>query len=295
MKLKFKFVPLAFIALLTMCAVSTWPQIRGFHFGILGNPHLNAESSGKTQQDPAQDGDVSADTTSCAYTFVSGSAETYMKYCVTVNGNFVLFQSPSGIEHIKSATSSEGYGLCTGGGSNSYWDWAGAGASNWGKATLLTHTATVVKIERTTTDGAWTLTQTITQVAAGPYAKIEMQFKNNTAAAQGGFFMRWADVNADNSTINNLDSTARSAWGYRPSTNTISFTPYGLLLQNFGAATVEHFGYALNTNQPPDVCEPALTATGTLTATDGSILMLYAFGGLAKNQIATINLKYTGF
>lgn len=72
--------------------------------------------------------------------------------------------------------------------------------------------------------------------------------------------MRWADVHADNSTINHLDSTALSAWGYREATNDIVFTPYGLLLQNYGVATISHSGYALNSNQPPDVCEPALNA-----------------------------------
>ena len=296
-KLMFKFMSVAFIVLLTLFTISSWPGVRGSRFGTTAKGAGNAESSGKLLRGAAQEEDVQSDATSCVYTFTSGSAETYMKYCVTTNGNIVSFQSPSGIEHIKSTTSSDGYGLCDGGAAREYYDWAGAGASgNWGKATLVTQTATEVKIARTTSDGVWTLTQTITQTAgASPYAKIEMQFKNNSAVAKGGFFMRWADVNADNSTINNLDSTALSAWGYRPATNEISYVPYGLLLQNLGVATVEHSGYALNSNKPPDVCEPALNANGTLTATDGSIMMLYAFGGLGKNQTATMNLKYAAF
>src|ERR1700693_1451514 len=296
MNRKFQFVTLALAALLTFCAVSTWPGVRGFRFGILSKSHGNVESGRGIQQEPARGADAQSDVTSCAYTFTSGSAQTYMKYCVTVNGNIVQFQSPLGVEDIKSATSSEGYGLCTDGGSNSYWDWAGAGAKNWGPATLLTQTATEVKIARTTTDRIWTLTQTIMQVSGGPYAKIEMQLKNDTDVSQeGGFFMRWADVNADNSTINNLDATTISAWGYRPFMAVSSYLPYGLLLQNFGVNTNESAGYALDTNQPPEVCEPGLTSTGTLTATDGSIMMLYVFPPVPKNQTATFNVKYAAF
>ena len=85
-----------------------------------------------------------------------------------------------------------------------------------------------------------------------------MQFKNNSSVARAGFFMRWAEVNADNSTVNNLNSTALSARCYRPATNEISYIPYGLLLQNSGVATISHSEYALNSNQPPDACEPSV-------------------------------------
>jgi hypothetical protein len=293
---KFKFVSLASVALITLCAVSTWPALQGFGFGTLSNSHGNVESAHRIQPPAAQETGAQIDATSCVYTFTSGNAQTYMKYCVTVNGNIVQFQSPLGVEDIKSATSSEGYGLCTDGGSNSYWDWAEAGAQNWGKATLLNQTATEVKIARTTTDGIWTLTQTITQNSSGPYAKIEMQLKNDTDVSQeGGFFMRWADVNADNSTINNLDATTISAWGYRPFLAGSSYLPYGLLLENFGVNTNESAGYALDTNQPPEVCEPGLTSNGTLTATDGSIMMLYVFPPVAKNQTVAFNAKYAAF
>jgi hypothetical protein len=294
-KLYFKALPLACLALLTLCAISTRPQNRSIYFPLLGHTQENAGSNGKTQQEPVQDGGVSTDATSaCAYTFTSGSGDTSLKYCVTVNGNIAELQSPSGIEYIKNETVGEGYGLCDGGAGREYYDWAGAGTSaNWDKPVLLTHTATEVKIERTTSDGVWTLTQTITQNAAGAYAKIEMQFKNNSDVAKGGFFMRWANVNADSVSANNLDGSVSSAWAYVPFSSTQ--VPYGLLLQNSGNATVSHFGYALNTNQPPDVCEPGLTSSGTLTATDGSVLMLYAFGGLARNTTATINVKYTAF
>jgi hypothetical protein len=295
MKSKFNIVCLASVALVTLCAVSAWPAFRGFRFGIPSNSRGNAESARRIQQAPTRETDAQSDATSCAYTFTSGSEQTYMKYCVTVNGNIVQFQSPQGVEDIKSTTSSEGYGLCAAG-ENSYWDWAGAGAKNWGAATLLTQTATEVKIARTSSDGIWTLTQTITQNPGGPYAKIEMQLKNDTDVTQeGGFIMRWADVNADNSTINNLDATTISAWGYRPFLAGSSYFPYGLLLQNAGNNTIGSAGYALDTNQPPEVCEPGLTSNGTLTATDGSIMMLYSFPPVAKNQTVTFNVKYAAY
>jgi hypothetical protein len=39
-------------------------------------------------------------TESCSYKFTSGSGATYMNYCITVNGNFVNFQSPAGVEML---------------------------------------------------------------------------------------------------------------------------------------------------------------------------------------------------
>lgn len=45
-------------------------------------------------------------TTTCTYTFTSGTGNAYMKYCVTKNGNIVQFQSPMGQEFIAAATTS---------------------------------------------------------------------------------------------------------------------------------------------------------------------------------------------
>ena len=90
-------------------------------------------------------------------------------------------------------------------------------ARNWKAAHLVSKTATVVKITRTTTDGIWTLTQTITRVTPTATVKVAMALKNNTAVARTVNLIRSVDVDANGTTTNNLDGTDNSAWGYNGS------------------------------------------------------------------------------
>jgi hypothetical protein len=55
---------------------------------------------------------------------------------------------------------------------------------------VLSHDAKSVKIARTTADGNWTLTQTITQVTGPPSAKIAMALTNNTSVTRQAFLLR---------------------------------------------------------------------------------------------------------
>ncbi len=52
----------------------------------------------------------------------------------------------------------------------------------------------MVKIERTTSDGAWTLTQTISIVGgANPYAKMIMALKNNSGETKDAYLIRYGN------------------------------------------------------------------------------------------------------
>jgi hypothetical protein len=298
--------PLACLALFILFAVATPAQNQASRIPTKSHPlattdesQKNTSVNGKTQQEAAQNISTSPDvTTTCAHTFTSGSGATFLKFCVTANGNIAQFQSPQGVESIREGLIGEGYGFCDGSTLNTYYDWADGGDSgNWNPPILLTHTATLVKIERTTSDRLWTLTQTISQVAgASPYAKVEMQLKNNSGVSKEALLMRWADVDADNgfnSDGDNLDGTLNSAWGYIPITDLDN--ALGLLLQNVGASPFFHEGFALNTFNPPDPCDAGANFTGTLTNTDGSIVMFYNLGLMTKNQTATITAKYSAF
>ncbi len=153
------------------------------------NPNATGAAKAKVKSD-AVHGDA---TETCTYTFTSGSGETYLKFCVTVNGNIVEFQAPAGIEQIDQAGSYEGYGICDGSTSIGYYDYAYADSGNWNAPTTVSHTATPVKIARTTSDGAWTLTQTITSMPGpNPYAKIAMALKNNSGETKSASLMRYA-------------------------------------------------------------------------------------------------------
>jgi hypothetical protein len=264
-----------------------------------------AALQGKLQQQTTQvTGDNPQATTTCAYTFTSGSGFDYLQYCVTVNGNIVEFQSPQGIESMQaSPTTGEGYGVCDMTNNNTaYYDWAGSDSGNWGAPTLVKQTATEVVIARTTSDGLWTLTQTITQNAGQqPFARVQMQIKNNSNTSKQVLLMRWAAVGALNGFSNNqddLDSTTNSVWGSFPA-NLGFETPTGggLMLQNLGAAPDVEFyqGFPLNTYLGPNPCAPVVNWKGPLTGTDGSILMVYAIQNIVKAKPLTFAMKYVAF
>jgi hypothetical protein len=52
----------------------------------------------------------------------------------------------------------------------------------------------LVKIARTTVDGNWTLTQTITKVPSPASIKVVMALKNNQAVSDVAYLVRFADA-----------------------------------------------------------------------------------------------------
>jgi hypothetical protein len=245
---------------------------------------------------------ASAGTIECSYTFTSGSGNTYLNFCVTVNGNITYLETPQGHAHIggngELSSFGEGYGICNVNPSAvEYHDYAGFGDSgNWQSPILLSKTATSVKIGRTTSDGVWTLTQTITLDATAPSIKIAMALKNNTHLPRTVYLLRYADVDADSSFTNNFDATLNAAagWNSQGPANSPSF---GLQLQNVGES---HFGYwsafAQNIPQGPNTCAFAGNAPGgaPLIGIDGSVEMVYA-DTLAGKITKTANITYRGF
>lgn len=267
----------------------------------------SASGVGDAEQDGLNNSGVSSDvTTTCEYTFTSGGtgADPYLQYCVTVNGNVVEFESPKGIESIRDGIIGEGYGVCDVSKSVGYYDWAKPGASsNWNAPTTVSHTATEVKIERTTSDGAWTLTQTFTQNAPGGYIKIAMALKNDSGVTKNAYLMRWASINPDNdanSGQSNIDGTISSALSYIPN-NTVVLSAnkgYGVLLQNvlpLPKGTTGTSGFGLPTLGPVNPCNPTADWDGTLIGFDGSVIFLYEINGITKNETVTANVKYTAF
>jgi hypothetical protein len=132
-------------------------------------------SAARTSQAPAEitSSDVSCPT-STDYGFASGSGISYMKVCVTTNGNVDSFESPAGVEQINGGILSntyEGYGICDGSTDAEYYDYVDYFSPNWGTPTTVSQSATSVKIQRSTSDGLWTLTQTFTAVAGTPHMR----------------------------------------------------------------------------------------------------------------------------
>jgi hypothetical protein len=232
-------------------------------------------------------------TSTCAFTFTSGANDSFLKYCVTANGNIAQLEAPAGKEHIAVGTVGEGYGFCDLNPQVKYFDYSDFGDSgNWAAATIVSQDAKSVKIARTTTDGIWTLTQTITQGAGtSPSARIKMTVKNNSNVTRSLFFMRYADVDAGGDLLNNLDGTQKSAFGWN---SDASSNAVGLLLQNAGTFPADSSpgGFTQNVPDGPDPCNfTAHFATGPQIATDGSIVILYALN-LSKGASQTVTVSY---
>jgi hypothetical protein len=110
-------------------------------------------------------------------------------------------------------TIGEGYGICDNTTSTGYFAYADFGDSgNWGPATVLNVNSSSVKIKRTTSDGVFTLTQTISQSEGSQAVRVQMSLKNNSSTDRSVFFMRYADVDVSGTSNNNFDATANSAF-----------------------------------------------------------------------------------
>jgi hypothetical protein len=234
-------------------------------------------------------------TSACSFTFTSGANGSFLKYCVTVNGNITQLETPSGKEHIAVGAFGEGYGFCDLNPFVRYFDYADFGDSgNWGPATVLSQGAKSVKIARTTSDGIWTLTQAITQIAGpAPSIKIGMTLKNNSGVLRTVFLMRYADVDAGGAFQNNFDATSNSAFGWNSNAGN---NAVGLVLQNAGSFPVEGTpgGFSQTVADGPDPCNFVTHfASGTQIAADGSIALLYGLN-LSKGQSKTVTVSYRG-
>jgi hypothetical protein len=240
---------------------------------------------------PLQAQPVPAAATPCSYSFTTGAGNSYLAYCVTANGNITQLETPSGYQQINGG-GGEGYGICNETPAQNYTDYATSDTGNWNPATLVSKTTSSVKIARTTSDGNWTLTQTITQVAKPPSITIVMVLKNNQAVAKVAYLLRYADVNSIANWPNTFGATVNSAFAW---SFPLSPPLYGLQLQNVGTPPFGFWqGYAQTVNFGPNACAFAANASaGFAEQIDGSVLMVYA-GAVPAHGTRTVKLTYQG-
>lgn len=234
-------------------------------------------------------------TSACSFTFTFGANDSLLKYCVTANGNITQLETPQGHEHIAVGAAGEGYGICDLIPFVTYSDYGDFGDSgNWNPSSVISQSAKSVKIARTTSDGIWTLTQTISQVAGiSPSIKIVMTLKNNSDQLRSVFLVRYADVDADRAVQNNFDGTAKSAFGWN---SNASSKPFGLILQNAGPFpfATEPAGFTQTVPNGPDPCRFVdHFANGTQTGIDGSVVLLYPLN-FSKGASKTVTVSYKG-
>ena len=235
-------------------------------------PPRAAHPSAGTASINVKSDSLAPSTSTCSYSFtVPGPLNSFLSYCVTVNGNIASLQSPSGFDYIAQGGVGEGYGVCDLSTGTSYFDWAYTDSANWGAPVLVSNTASAVKIARTTSDGLWTLTQTIAkQTGVQPYAKITMALKNNSGITKDAYLVRYADVDpankpfTDSSFVESFDSSQYSVWGYEALNNSGGQPSLGLMLEEIGQPNVPYGfeGIAQNTSAGPNPCNPTANYAG---------------------------------
>jgi len=237
-------------------------------------------------------------TGACLYSFSAGGAgDAVLNYCVTINGNITSIETPSLHQNV-AVEQAEGYGLCDQSTGVTYNDFAGmgdAGTGNWGPSTLVSRTATAVKIVRTTTDGAWTLTQVISKVTGdSPNIKIAMALKNNSAIDKRANLIRYLDTDIDGVGGNSFDATTEGAAAWNSTTISNTFDQAtGLALENIGTPGGLHTAFTQQVYWPPSPCDP-FAKLGFLFIGDGSLGMFYQPLVSAHSSV-TATMMYRGW
>lgn len=241
-------------------------------------------------QRPAQDSTQPLPATaSCSFSYMSGPLTTFTRYCLSVNGNIVQFDSPSGFEYINNGNLMEGYGFCDVTPNVSYYDYASVDSANWGTTTVTTPNAATKVFVRSTADGLWQLTQTIVQIKASGSSpgsvKITMALKNLSTGSRNVTLLRIANVNAGPVATNDelvssfnsaFDQEPGASWGLGLTTNTFTFA---------------HNGIVTNVPTGPDPCFYVPHVVNFAFVGDGSIGHVYAIT-VPKGATKSVTMTY---
>jgi hypothetical protein len=225
-------------------------------------------------------------TTVCQSTFTSGTAPFSLQFCVTDNGNIAQLATPVGLEHIRTGTIGEGYGICDTTSGLEYADFSGGGATaNWLPPNITQPggpNTFPLTIGRTTSDGIWQLRQTFTRSVGDRAVKIKMELLNQTAVNRSVNLLRYADVDVNALALNAFQATLFSAFA-------ANINLVGIQLRDVG--------HGLNTpvvqTVPgvPRPCTPFANAAGAAFVGNGSLELVYTLT-VPKNNKKTVSVLY---
>jgi hypothetical protein len=160
--------------------------------------------------------------------FSSGSGTTFLKICITNNGNVSWIESPAGKVHLQSR---EGYAICSDVGYPSKtihgFD-ANLAANGWGVSAVSqpggVGTFPLI-ITRQSLDGLIQFKQTFTLNAAERGVDIKMEIENISATLLPNVIMsRYFDGDVDGSVTNTYSASRDSDWGRGPEARGLMLT-----------------------------------------------------------------------
>jgi hypothetical protein len=235
------------------------------------------------------------DAQACAghqFTANSQSSSSYIRYCVTDNGNITSIISPFDFPQVGSPEGNpydEGYGLCQESPIAEYHDYYTWTSGNWDPAIILSSSSSVIKISRRTADGNWTLVQTISKIAATGSIKIVMALTNNQSVEKVAYLLRFVDTYELGFAVRG--GSLNSAWRLWPP----SQLHYGLELLNAAKSPFAYRqGFVKDALTIPNPCD---FAAGTdadgfqADQVDRHLLYVYA-GPVPAKGTRTVTLNY---
>ena len=215
--------------------------------------------------------------TACTYEFGSGD----FRWCVSATGNIVRLTSPQDFEHIRVGSVNEGYVLCTPA-AGSYFD-NGNASGGWEDPVLINGPSeNAVTIERTTTDGLFTLRQEITGNNNARNITIRMTLTNNGGDVENVRVLRSADLDIDDSRGNDVfDKSADAAWARQ-----LHAVSLAALNHN-----VDHHA-RVSGNLAPRNCAPAAQNYLPSIGADLAVSVRYDLGDLAAGASTVVRFRY---
>jgi hypothetical protein len=214
-------------------------------------------------------------TTTCDVSYSSGTGANATTLCVTANGNISEF-SIAGEEMIAVGAIAEGYGICDATSGVAYYDYAYEDSGNWGPATFSA-SGNVITVTRVTSDGIWSLKQTITNTPATTSvpgtAKTSMALKNLSGVTRSAYILRYADVDANNNVSNNdFDYTSQTAFGLYP-----GFGRGLAIVNNTFNSKFSQIAFAQGVFSGPNPCNATANLAAQPFHGDGSIVQFWSF------------------
>ncbi len=231
--------------------------------------------------------------------FSSGSGATFLKICITDNGNISWFESPAGKVHLQSR---EGYAVCSstnGSGVVHGFD-ANVAASGWGVSTVSEPNGAgtfPLIVTRHSLDGVIQFKQTFTLNVGERGIDAKMDVTNTSASSlQYVWISRYFDGDIDGVSTNAYDRTSDSVWGKDPADLT-----RGLMLTAAPSATNSTFpslsSYsAWNPNAPGSQYARGCSSSNYSASTGDYVgVVLTYLPGLAPGQTKSLTLRYRRF
>lgn len=230
---------------------------------------------------------------------------------VSSHGNVVDYLSPDSAsagryEHMGVGAIGEGYVLCyrTGTGTFNAHD-LGSSETNFGPSTVLSETATAITVQRDTTDGKVTLTQTLSFDGRARAVTVKMTVKNNTASPiPGTVIRRQVDFDVDTGGVDGwagfrnwharTSLTGVFAWN-DPAAAPADKEAHGMLLRFIASSDAG----ARSTHVTSDILDTSCRADSRLGATpqlgDFGDTLLYEMGTLPSNGSKFVTVEYARF